>query len=226
MNLKAARNMGPPPATPRSRFQGSPAGGQWLRGTERQHHKRHRGAGKIGTVGPPAAWSRSLCHRRGGLGGLGIGGRSLVIRRAGDTEHLLFRWLAKPRNARGQSECYPVSITQMKATALLFSVLFLVGGIGVDYCFGQLLKRGYEVAPDDWERAGRPTWWTWKPPEMMLPQWYYNAPRWRWIWSGPPWVLTDHVSRSLHMWHRLLFILMLVAWVGGLIGVAVASNSK
>jgi hypothetical protein len=116
--------------------------------------------------------------------------------------------------------------TQMKATALLFSALFLVGGIGADYCFGQLLKRGYEAAPDDWERAGRPTWWTWKPAEMMLPQWYYNAPRWRWIWSGPPWVRTDHVSRSLHAWHRLLFILMLVAWVGGLIGVAVASNSK
>jgi hypothetical protein len=116
--------------------------------------------------------------------------------------------------------------TQMKATALLFSVLFLVGGIGADYCFGQLLRRGYEVAPDDWERAGRPTWWTWKPPEMMLPQWYYNAPRWHWIWSGPPWARTDHVARSWHMWHRLLFILMLVAWVGGLIGLAIASNAK
>src|SRR3954451_2332084 len=116
----------------------------------------------------------------------------------------------------------------MKAYALLFSALFFAGVVGADFCFGQLLKRGYNVAPDDWKRAGRPTWWTWKPPELAAPRWYYSAPRWRWIWSGPPWVRTDRTSRSLHRCHRLLFILTIAAWVGLLVVglLADVSNSK
>src|SRR4051794_19289489 len=37
--------------------------------------------------------------------------------------------------------------TRMKAYALLFSALFFAGVVGADFCFGQLLKRGYNVAP-------------------------------------------------------------------------------
>ena len=74
--------IGSRPATPRSRFQGSPAG-QWLRGTERQHHKQHLGARRIGTVGSPAARTRSLCHWRGGVAASGVRVGSSVDRRAG-----------------------------------------------------------------------------------------------------------------------------------------------
>jgi hypothetical protein len=145
-----------------------------------------------------------------------------TLRMAGETANRT-NPLERPRPFR-VLPCF--ATTLMKATALLLSGLFVAGVIGADYCFGQLLKRGYEVAPDDWERAGRPTWWTWKPPEMMLPRWYHSAPRWRWIWSGPPWVRTDHVSRSLQIGHRLLVMLTLVAWVAGLIVFAIVSNSK
>jgi len=72
------------------------------------------------------------------------------------------------------------------SVAILGALLFLVGFVGSDICFGQLLKREYTVARDDWIRDGRPTWWTWRPLGQDLPQWYYYAPRWRWLVSSPP----------------------------------------
>lgn len=114
----------------------------------------------------------------------------------------------------------------MKAMALLFAAVFFAGLIAGDLCFGQLLKGGYRVAPEEWKREGRPTWWTWRPTEMVAPAWYHGAPRWRWIWSGPPWVRTDRISRSLHRWHRLLFMLMMAAWTGLLVVVVIASAAK
>lgn len=103
----------------------------------------------------------------------------------------------------------------MKVTAILLAFVFVTAGIGADVCFGQLLKRGYLVAREDWQREGWPTWWTWSPREEMLaPRWYYNAPRWRWILSAPRWAQTDSVSHSLHTCHRFLFTLTVGAWAG------------
>ncbi len=59
----------------------------------------------------------------------------------------------------------------MKAIALVCSAAFFVGVVAADFCFGQLLKRGYTVAPEDWKREGRPAWWTWRPAEMVAPAW-------------------------------------------------------
>jgi len=114
----------------------------------------------------------------------------------------------------------------MKGIALLFSAVFFAGVLAADFCFGQLLKRGYAVASEEWKREGRPTWWTWRPTEMVAPAWYYNAPRWRWIWSGPPWARTDRTSRSLHRLHRLLLMLTIAAWVGLLVVLAIASHAR
>lgn len=100
----------------------------------------------------------------------------------------------------------------MKLISLSLAFAFFAGTIGSDVCFGQLLKRGYLVAREDWRREGSPTWWTWRPSEMAAPQWYYNAPRWRWLLSLPHYLRTDHVARRLHLGHRFLSLLAIFAW--------------
>jgi hypothetical protein len=47
--------------------------------------------------------------------------------------------------------------------ALFYAVTVFAATIGSDVAFGQLLKRQYLAAPDEYRRNGSPTWWTWKP---------------------------------------------------------------
>jgi hypothetical protein len=90
--------------------------------------------------------------------------------------------------------------------------LFFAASIGSDICFGQLLKRGYLAAPEDWKREGRPTWWTWRPPEMRVPSWYYHAPRWRWLLSSPSWTQIDPAADAWQLGHQVLTALSMAAW--------------
>jgi hypothetical protein len=105
----------------------------------------------------------------------------------------------------------------VKFTAPLLALVFFVAGIASDVCFGQLLKRWHAVAPEDWRAHGRPTWWTWRPSEFVAPRWYYNAPRWRWLWSSPRYFHADGLARRLHMRHRGLALLAIGAWAAFLI---------
>ncbi|MGH9409097.1 MAG: hypothetical protein ACRD1V_06550 [Vicinamibacterales bacterium] len=100
----------------------------------------------------------------------------------------------------------------MKPIALSLASIFLAAGIGSDVCFGKLLKRAHSIAAEDWTRDGKPTWWTWRPAEFVAPNWYYRAPRWRWLQSLPPYIETDHSARRLHNAHRFLLALAVAAW--------------
>jgi hypothetical protein len=95
---------------------------------------------------------------------------------------------------------------------LVLSILVAASGIGSEIAFGQLLKREYLVARDDWVRDGRPMWWTWRPDGAPMPQWGFRTARWRWLTSTPGWLQTDVTARFWHAFHRVLMIVCLVSW--------------
>ena len=101
-----------------------------------------------------------------------------------------------------------------KEEALLYAFTFLVAGIGSDVVFGQLLKRQYRIARNEYRRDGSPMWWTWKPPDATV-RWPYNrAPRWRWLfYSTPKWVYRDTILYRLHIAHRSLAWAAIAAWL-------------
>lgn len=56
-------------------------------------------------------------------------------------------------------------------------------------------------------------WWTWQPPGTALAKWGYGVPRWRWLLASPSWIQQDGTAHSLHVWHRVLSLIAIGAWL-------------